>query len=142
MVCPQRGARVKELRWDKILSVGVDEIDDDHRRLLDLFNILNHSVQEGAEPEYLEAVLEELINCTVWHFSHEERLMLKYGYERHQDHKMEHQELIDSVKELQHKILQSDNVVTDQDLEFLERWLTEHILSTDMKLGNYLIQVM
>ena len=133
---------MKELRWDKILSVGVDEIDDDHRRLLDLFNILNHSVQEGAEPEYLEAVLEELINCTVWHFSHEERLMLKYGYERHQDHKMEHQELIDSVKELQHKILQSDNVVTDQDLEFLERWLTEHILSTDMKLGNYLIQVM
>jgi len=133
---------VKELRWDKILSVGIEEIDDDHRRLLDLFNILNHSVQEGAAPEYLEAVLEELINCTVWHFSHEERLMLKYGYERHQDHKMEHQELIDSVKELQHKILQSDNVVTDQDLEFLERWLTEHILSTDMKLGNYLIQVM
>jgi len=139
---PQGGARVKELRWDKILSVGIEEIDDDHRRLLDLFNILNHSVQEGAAPEYLEAVLEELINCTVWHFSHEERLMLKYGYERHQDHKMEHQELIDSVKELQHKILQSDNVVTDQDLEFLERWLTEHILSTDMKLGNYLIQVM
>ena len=132
---------MKDIVWSYVLSVGNDEIDEDHHRLIDLFNILNHSVAEGDDPEYLAAVLEELINCTVWHFSHEERLMVKYGYEGLAEHKAEHQELIQGAKELQQKILQAGNFVPGEDLEFLESWLTEHILSTDMKLGSYLAEV-
>ena len=133
---------MKDLVWTKILSIGVDEIDEDHHRLLDIFNILNHSVTEGATPDYLAAVLEELINCTAWHFSHEERLMLKHGYEGLASHKAEHRELIKSAKELQQKILQAGNIVATEDLEFLERWLTEHILTDDLKMGNYLALAM
>jgi len=133
---------VRDLVWDHILSVGVDEIDDDHRKLVSLFNILNHSVTEGDAPDYLEAVLEELINCTVWHFSHEERLMLKYGYEGIAEHKTEHQELIKSAREMQQKILQGGNLVANEDIEFLEHWLTEHILTADMRLGSYLAMEM
>jgi len=133
---------VKDIVWDHVLSVGVDEIDDDHRRLVDIFNILNHSVTEGDAPDYLAAVLEELINCTAWHFSHEERLMLKYGYKDLEEHKIEHQELVNSARELQQKILQAGKLVADEDLEYLERWLTAHILTDDMRLGSYLSQVM
>ena len=133
---------MKDMVWGDVLSVAVDEIDEDHRKLVNIFNILNHSVAEGESPEYLAAVLRELINCTVWHFSHEERLMLKYGYEGIEEHKAEHQELINSAKKLQQEILQTDNPVSDEAIEFLERWLTEHILTTDMRLGSYLSQVM
>jgi hemerythrin-like metal-binding protein len=97
---------------------------------------------EGASPDYLAAILEELINCTVWHFSHEERLMLKYRYAQIEEHKAAHRELIKSAKELQQNILDADRRVADEQLEFLERWLTEHILTTDLRLGSYLCQVM
>ena len=133
---------MKDLVLDHVLSVGVDEIDDDHGRLVELFNILNHSVTEGAATDYVSAVLEELINCTVWHFSHEERLMLKYAYKGFEDHKTEHRDLIDSVRELQQKFLQEGKLVEKEDLEYLEHWLIEHILTTDMRLGSYLIEVM
>lgn len=133
---------MKDLVWEKILSVGIDEIDEDHRKLVNIFNILNHSINDRDTPEYLATVLEELINCTVWHFSHEERLMLKYNYDRYEEHKAEHQDLIKSAKELQQKISQSGGLVANKDLEFLEQWLTEHILSADMKLGSYLAGVM
>lgn len=133
---------MKDIVWGDVLSVAVDEIDEDHRKLVNIFNILNHSVAEGESPDYLAAVLEELINCTVWHFSHEERLMLKYGYEEIEEHKAEHQELINSAKKLQQEILQADKPVSDEDIEFLERWLTEHVLTADMRLGSYLSQVM
>lgn len=133
---------MKDMVWDRILSVGVEEIDDDHRRLLDLFNILNHSVTEGSAPEYLAAVLEELINCTAWHFSHEERLMLRHGYEGLAQHRAEHEELIRSARELQHKILQAGLQVAEEDLVYLERWLTQHILTDDAKLGAYLAEAM
>jgi len=137
-----RRVLVKDIVWDHVLSVGNDEIDEDHRKLVNLFNMLNHSVTEGETQDYLAAVLEELINCTVWHFSHEERLMLKYGYKGLEEHKAEHQELIKSAKELQQKILQAGKLVADEELEYLERWLTAHILTDDMRLGSYLAQVM
>lgn len=133
---------MKDIVWGDILSVGVEEIDEDHRKLVSIFNILNHSVMEEESPEYLAAVLEELINCTVWHFSHEERLMLKYGYSESEEHKAEHQELIKSAKELQQEILRVDKFVAEEHAEFLERWLTEHIFTADMRLGSYLSKVM
>jgi hemerythrin len=137
-----RRRRVKDLVWDQSLSVQVKEIDEDHRRLVNLFNILIHSVVEGDAKNYIEAVLEELISCTVWHFRHEERLMLKYDYEGLAEHKAEHQELIDSVRALQQTFLQEDKPVSSEDIEFLEHWLTEHIFVADMKLGSYLGEVM
>jgi hemerythrin-like metal-binding protein len=133
---------VKDIVWGSILSVGVDEIDEDHRKLVNIFNILNHAVAEGESPDYLAAVLEELINCTVWHFSHEERLMLKHSYEGLEEHRAVHQKLIKSAKELQQKLLRDDKSMVDEDIVYLERWLTEHILTEDLRLGSYLSQVM
>jgi len=133
---------VKDIVWDSILSIGVDEIDEDHRKLINIFNILNHAITDKEPAAYLAATLDELIYCTVWHFSHEERLMLKYNYKDYEAHKAEHQELIQSAKELQQEILQSDQSFTDEHVQFLERWLTEHILTTDGRLGTFLSHVM
>lgn len=133
---------MKDLIWDKSLSVDVVEIDEDHRRLVDLFNILIHSLAEKESTDYIEAVLEELISCTVWHFKHEERLMLKYAYEEFAEHKTEHQDLIVSAKALQQKYLEEGKQLSGEDIEFLEHWLTEHILVADMKLGAYLNETM
>lgn len=133
---------MKNIIWDESLSVDVDEIDEDHRRLVDLFNILSHSVAEGDATDYIDAVLEELISCTIWHFRHEERLMLLYKYEDFVKHKTEHQELIDSVKELQKKFHKENKLLTNDDVEYLADWLTGHIMGQDMKLGFYLMKVM
>ena len=133
---------MRDITWSRVLSVGVEEIDEDHRKLVGIFNILNHAVIDRESPEYMAAVLEELINCTVWHFSHEERLMLKHRYEDSDEHKAEHRELIKSAKDLQQGILQADKPVAEEHIGFLERWLTEHILTADMRLGSYLSQVM
>ena len=133
---------MKDLIWDNSLSVDVKEIDEDHRRLVELFNILNHSVTEAESPGYIEAVLEELISLTVWHFRHEERLMLKYGYKGIDEHKAEHQQLIESARALQNKLHKQSKTISEEEIEFLEHWLTGHILGTDMELGSYLGEVM
>jgi hemerythrin-like metal-binding protein len=133
---------VTELLWGETLSIEVDEIDEDHRRLIELFNILNNAVEEGDAENYIDAVFEELVSCTAWHFRHEERLMLKYGYQGAEEHKAEHLDLIASVKELQQKYLQGDKQLSNNDIEFLEHWLTGHILGADKELGAYLVTAM
>ncbi len=133
---------MKDLIWSDTLSIAVPEVDEDHRRLVDLFNILNHSLEDGDDAEYIEAVLEELISCTQWHFRHEERLMLKYDYTGFAEHKQEHQALMDSVRALQQKYMDEGRLLSSDDIEFLEHWLTEHILVADMEMGTYLAGVM
>lgn len=133
---------MKDIEWGPVLSIGVDEIDDDHQKLINIFNILNQSLTSGEPAEYIAAVLEELINCTVWHFSHEERLMLKHDYPELDEHRAIHQDLINTIHELRHKVLQGGKVIGVAQLDVIEKWLTGHILTDDMKLGAYLSQVM
>lgn len=131
---------MKDIVWSEILSVGFDDIDDDHRKLVGIFNELNRAVTKGEPAEYLAATLEELINCTVWHFSHEDRLMIKHGYDEIDAHRAEHRELIESAKEMQRMLLQAGGAVADEQIIYLERWLTAHILTTDQRLGAFLAQ--
>ena len=132
---------MKQLTLDETLALGIEEIDDDHSKLIELYNILNQSVTEDASGEYIEAVLEELINCTKWHFSHEERLMVKYGFDGYEEHKTDHQDLVEGARKLKQKYLLAGKL-EEEDLVYLERWLTEHILVSDTKLAAFLIDAM
>ncbi|TNF37515.1 MAG: hypothetical protein EP315_02550 [Gammaproteobacteria bacterium] len=133
---------MKDLIWDDSLSIQIREIDEDHHKLVDLFNMLNHALAEGENPDYIEAIIEELITCTAWHFKHEERLMMKYGYEGLEEHRKEHQELVNSALELKQKFLAQSKTLSDRDIEFMEHWLTGHIYGSDMEMGSYLCEVM
>ncbi len=133
---------MKNISWDQSLSVEVDEIDEDHRRLVDLFNLLSHAVAEGESDDYIDALLEELIACTVWHFRHEERLMVRHGYNGLIPHRAEHNELIDSVRDLQRTFHAADKTLSNDDIEYLADWLTGHIMGQDMRLGFFLMEVM
>ena len=62
------------------------------------------------------------------------------GFERL--HRAEHDELVQSVKELQTQRRQEGARISTEDIEFLEHWLTGHILGLDMDLGAFLSGVM
>ncbi|MDZ4251147.1 MAG: bacteriohemerythrin [Sulfuritalea sp.] len=133
---------MKDITWSAILSVGVEEIDEDHRKLVGIFNELAHAVTNGESAEYLAATFDELIKCTAWHFSHEDRLMLKHGYPEIDPHRAAHSELIAAAQRLQAKLTQADQAVANAEIEFLDRWLTEHILTADQRLGSFLAQAL
>ena len=46
---------MREYVWDRLLSVEVEEIDADHRRLVDLFNLLARAVAERRDQEFVAA---------------------------------------------------------------------------------------
>ena len=68
--------------------------------------------------------------------------MLMHKYDGIDAHKDEHSDLIDSVRELQQKFHKGNKLLTNEDIEYLEDWLTQHILGQDMRLGYYLMDVM
>ena len=68
--------------------------------------------------------------------------MMKDGDGAYEEHKAVHKELIKSARALQQKIIKEGGLVSSEDIEFLEHWLTEHILTADMKMGDYLAMQM
>ena len=131
-----------QITWDQTLSVQIDEIDQDHQRLVELHNLLARAVEEGEPVDYIQALLAELVSCTQCHFHHEERLMVKYGYDDMAEHRAEHDSLMASVRELQARSQRDGGTLDADDVRFLEQWLTGHILGLDMDLGAFLAETM
>lgn len=68
--------------------------------------------------------------------------MLMDKYDGLEEYKNEHNDLIDSVTQLQQKFLKEKKQLTNEDIEYLEDWLTQHVPGQDMRLGYYLMDIM
>ena len=136
--------------WDDRYSVGVAQIDAQHRRLIEMINCLYEGMQRRGGADALAAaldemttlavVIEELIAYCMYHFSTEESLMSRYAYPDSPSHRDAHAELTDRVHTFQ-RDFDAGKAVSSADLaQALQAWLTDHILHTDMQLGRFLTE--
>ncbi|MBL6958263.1 MAG: hemerythrin family protein [Rhodospirillales bacterium] len=126
------------IEWAPALSVGFDEIDEDHKKLVGIVNKLSDAVTEGQGTSVSGNIIEELLSYTSWHFRHEERLMQSHGDPSFFDHKQEHMDLLEKAADIKKRFDEGDQSVPEEMLPFLKDWLTHHILETDMKTGHFL----
>ena len=124
--------------WSDEFSVGVEEIDRDHKRLLGLLNDLQKAVEAGERREVLGKLLDELIHYTNYHFAHEEALFLRTNYPGYRAHERKHQALTDTAHAIREDFqLSASMALPRQVLEFVKYWLCEDILGADRDFGAY-----
>ncbi len=128
------------VEWSDELSVGIQEIDEQHKILITLLNRLYEAIIMQTEEERIETILTELSQYTVIHFAVEESLMRIFDYPYYEEHKKNHQKLTDQVVELQKKFINDQVSISMEILHFLRHWLTEHIQRDDKKYAPYLVQ--
>lgn len=126
------------ISWSSMLSTGVAEQDNQHKKLIDLINQLNDAMQAGKGTDVLGKVLNELVSYTVMHFGYEEKLMGQHGYAETPAHKAEHAKFVQTVGDFKKKFDSGSAVITAEIMNFLRDWLTSHIMKTDKKLGKAL----
>jgi hemerythrin-like metal-binding protein len=125
--------------WNDEYSVGIAEIDDQHRRLFGLINRLYDKTMQGHSDETLDATLKELVDYTQTHFSDEEKRMQAAGYPDLQSHCQEHTRLVREVNDFIAKTRNENrHAIANQLITFLFDWLTGHILETDKRYTPYL----
>jgi hemerythrin-like metal-binding protein len=124
------------ITWTGMFSVGVAEIDNQHKKLVELINQLNDAMQAGKGNDALGKVLNELVNYTVYHFGYEEKLMGQHHYDDSPAHKNEHAKFIATVGDFKKKFDSGNAVISTEIMNFLRDWLTNHIMKTDKKLGQ------
>jgi len=126
------------MSWKNDYSVGVKEIDQQHKKLIDLINALHEAMSKGQARSALGKILGELIAYCSTHFANEERLFAAHGYPDAADHKDKHQKMAAKVQALQQQFDQGKATITMDVMDFLQQWLDKHILGTDKKYGPFL----
>ncbi len=124
------------ITWNSAYSVGVKQIDEQHKQLIMMINQLHLSMLKGEGGKVLDEVIKSVINYTKTHFSAEEILMKKYGYEGFDEHKKIHEEFINKVDEFEKKLAKGD-LISIEVMNFLKDWLLNHIQGTDKKYTQY-----
>jgi hemerythrin len=128
------------VEWTEDLSVGIEEIDEQHRVLVGLVNRLYQGIIHQSSTALLQEVLNELIQYTVVHFAVEESLMRIFDYPHYEEHKRAHQELTKQVIDLQMKFKAGKATISMELLTFLRKWLTNHIMGDDKKYAPYFLE--
>lgn len=126
------------ITWSEKLSVSVDSVDSQHKRLVTMVNELNAAMASAAGNEILEDILERLVDYTATHFRYEEELMKKHGFPGYDAHKRKHDDLVEKVLDLQKKFKSGNARMTIEVMMFLKNWLTQHIQGTDAEMGRFL----
>jgi len=122
--------------WDDSYKTGVESIDEQHKKLVDLLNQLDESLNIGGDTHIVIRLLDELVEYTKFHFKDEEKFMTEHGYNEkdYQDHLLVHQQFIDQINEAQKTCQADPEHITDELLDFLVQWLINHILLTDKQM--------
>lgn len=61
--------------WNDRISVGVETIDADHKKLIAMVNDLYDAILAGCGRKKLDSLLDHLIDYTRYHFAREEKLL-------------------------------------------------------------------
>jgi hemerythrin len=124
---------VRFIEWSNELSVGIEEIDAQHKVLVDLLNQIHEAIQQRQGTEATSQIIERLGEYTRIHFAVEESLMRILHYPDYERHKEEHDRLIDQLNGFRTKLESGKGSISFELAHFLKVWLTKHIMETDKR---------
>ncbi len=128
------------LEWTSNLSVGVQEIDSQHRELFKRINSLLDATNEDMESEVVNDTFDFLQEYVLHHFTAEQNLMLTRKYPQSDEHMLLHNGFIRDIYRLQDKY--EKDGATPELLEAIKsrisEWFLEHVTVRDKALGEFL----
>ena len=126
----RRSGRDK-LQWKDEYSVGIKELDDDHKQLIILLNRFLTAYEYHTGEAFERGTLKELLDYTRYHFDKEEKMMEEYDYPGLAEHKEQHESMIAVVGQFQKDYEARGHEALQGVANYLYGWLINHINGTD-----------
>jgi hemerythrin len=134
------GVKVYFVSWKSEYSINVNEIDNQHKEVLNFINYIfsKSSNDKEVERKYFNRVMNSGIKELMYHFSCEEEIMIKTKYPKYEEHKIEHEKLLTTVSELVRQIESGEAELNLFSIaEFLRDWVLSHIPAHDNPAAEY-----
>ncbi len=125
------------LKFEESQLVGVEELDAEHRHLMQLGNKLNDALKHDASAEATTQMFDELLAAITHHFDTEIRYMTAHRYPEQGEHEAGHARLVNEALHLKRQFSEGRELSA---LHSIKDWLLNHIAYDDKKLGVFLKQ--
>ncbi len=119
------------IEWQDNYSVGVKELDDQHKILLDIINTLLKEQGDEYNAAQLSESILSLIHYAYVHFATEERYLAQIPFPDLKQHILEHVDFIMKTMELSLKVKEDIQDNRRELLEYLKGWYSSHVLGID-----------
>lgn len=130
---PESKTFLKEITEFK---VGIKEIDNQHKQLLNLINSINIGISKKQNKKKFSENLDKLIEDLKMHFHTEESYFRKFGYPYYKEHMIEHEKITLKVLRFSERSARGEDVSLAL-LEFLKEWIENHFMVHDKKYVKY-----
>lgn len=127
------------LNWTNDFSIGIKEIDEEHKEIVQNFSKLYTLMKDGKGHEYFHELIYFLNDYVHRHFDNEEIIMTKINYNKLDEQKRCHHDFKLRVEEFV-KDYDGQNASNADLIKinlFIKHWLIHHILIEDRKIGEY-----
>ena len=124
--------------WKDEYSVGVESLDDDHRKLLNLINNLQTAVHYQTGEIFEKEALDEVVAYTKYHFDREEKMLEEANYPDLEAHKALHAKMIAEVNGFVAEYEKRGHEALEEVAQYLKDWLIGHINGTDQEYSPLL----
>ena len=127
---------MERFNWSEEYEIGINVIDQQHRRIVDYINTLA-DMDDNVDQAVLADLINSLIDYTFSHFAFEESLMEEANYDFLEIHKNTHEAFTKKILKFQRQFNNGDDISKELG-EMLFTWLIDHILSDDQSYAPLL----
>ena len=125
------------IEWTPAYDLGIEELDRQHRRLVEIVNRLHDAMEQGCPRGAMQGAVYDLVSYTEIHFATEERLMRRLEYPGLESHRDKHQVLTRELDEYASALASERMGVSMEFMSFLREWLLNHVVHADGALANH-----
>ncbi len=126
------------VKWNDSYSVGIESIDNDHKKLLGMINQLQTASHYSTDDGMVDEILNELVDYTKYHFNREENMLQEHNYPEFGVHKQQHEAMIAQVSTFIDEYRVHNSRTIDDVVQYLKSWLINHINGCDQEYAAYL----
>jgi hemerythrin-like metal-binding protein len=127
------------VEWKREFTLGIPSVDYEHEELVNLLNELHDGLDQHSDGEEVAGFLGEVYTRISSHFALEEQIMRQKKYAAYNEHKTDHEALLDEIRE----IMDAQDSGAFEELEgrlssALQVWFTGHFKTHDARLHKML----
>jgi len=127
--------------WNDSFALGIDEIDEQHQKMLAIINKLFDLFEDKKHEDQAEIdrIIKEMADYAVYHFQTEEKYFQLYGYKKALPHIQIHNQYRAKVEDWRRRYdTDKDKTIFFEISSFLQDWWTWHINNTDREYVPFL----
>ena len=119
------------INWEGIQKTTLAEIDDQHKKLIELINKLHEGFKNKKAKKEIKDNLKSIIDYTAYHFGTEENYFEAFNFEDADDHIKNHKQFIKQLTDFQSAFSEGKEKLNMNFLNDLKEWFTNHIANLD-----------